>query len=146
MFALPPEELEEYLWWPLALSSRWLSAYMERSARSNTRTSRAVPAGPRLRRIHSLDVTFMALRGLSNYDAALARFGDHNLETVLDEHQDTFRRIKAALPEHATRMNFRPETAAAVLRSFGAHVSPDVLYALASKYHTSVVDIEGRRA
>jgi hypothetical protein len=95
---------------------------------------------------HSLDVTFMALRGLTSYDDALASFGDHNLQVVLDAHQETFQRIRQALPEHAARMNFRPETAAAVLAAFGANVSPDLLYALAPKYGTtSVVDIEGRR-
>lgn len=95
---------------------------------------------------HLLDVTFLALRGLSEYDSALAGFGDHNLEMVLDANQDTFQRVKTALPEHAARMNFNPETAAAVLRSFGADVSADLLYELASKYGTtSVIDIEGRR-
>jgi hypothetical protein len=95
---------------------------------------------------HALDVTFMALRGFSDFDNALAGFGDHNIQEVLDENQEMFLRVRQSLPEHAARMNFKPETAAAVLRSFGAQVSPDLLYQLASKYDTtSVIDIEGRR-
>ncbi len=95
---------------------------------------------------HSLDVTFLALRGFANFDRALSPYSDKNIEWVLEAHQDTFRRIRKSLPEHAARMNFKPETASAVLRSFGAEVSADKLYELASKYGTSsVIDVEGRR-
>ncbi|HZF93808.1 MAG TPA: hypothetical protein VEZ20_02940 [Allosphingosinicella sp.] len=95
---------------------------------------------------HSLDVSFLALRGLTSFDHALSRFNDGNIEAVLDEHQDTFKRVMESLPTHAARMNFKPETAADVLSSLGADISADVLYRLASKYDTSsVVDLEGRR-
>lgn len=95
---------------------------------------------------HSLDVTFLALRDFASFDRALAPFDDDNVEWVLDAHQQTFQLIRASLPEHAARMNFKPETASAVLRSFGAQISADKLYELASKYETSsVIDVEGRR-
>jgi hypothetical protein len=95
---------------------------------------------------HALDVTFLALRGATDFDNALGGFGDHNLQAVLDAHRDVFKRIRDALPEHASRMNFKPETAAAVLKSLGANVTADLLYELAPKYGTpTVVDVEGRR-
>jgi len=95
---------------------------------------------------HSLDVTFLALRDFANFDRALAPFNNDNVETVLETHHETFQRIRKSLPEHAARMNFKPETAAAVLRSFGAEISADKLYELASKWGTSsVIDVEGRR-
>lgn len=95
---------------------------------------------------HALDVTFLALRDFANFDRALASFNDENVEGVLDSYQDKFQRIRASLPSHAARMNFKPETASAVLRAFGAEISADKLYALASKYGTSsVVDVQGRR-
>ena len=43
-------------------------------------------------------------------------------------------------------VNFKPETASAVLGSFGADISADKLYEMASKHGTSsVIDVEGRR-
>jgi hypothetical protein len=95
---------------------------------------------------HSLDVTFLALRNFTDFNRALTSFNDDNIEWFLDTHQDMFQRIRESLPSHAARMNFKPETASTVLRSFGAEISADKLYALASKYGTSsVVDVEGRR-
>jgi hypothetical protein len=95
---------------------------------------------------HSLDVTFLALRDFANFDQALAPYNDDNVAWVLEAHQDKFQRIRESLPSHAARMNFKPETASAVLRAFGAQISADKLYELASKYGTSsVVDVEGRR-
>jgi len=43
-------------------------------------------------------------------------------------------------------MNFKPETASAVLASLGAKVSPELLYELCPKYGTTtVIDLEGRK-
>jgi hypothetical protein len=145
MFALSPEELEDIA---VALGFEPSVARMihrEVSMLGYAHTQGKTDSGS-IATYHALDVTFMALRGLTDYDNALAGFGDHNLKEVLDANRDMFRRVQDALPGHAARMNFRPETAAAVLRSFGAQVSSDLLYELASKYETtSVVDIEGRR-
>lgn len=145
MFALSPEELEDIA---MALGFEQSVArkihYEIRGLEYAHTTGKSI-SGP-ITTYHALDVTFMALRGFEDYDNALAYFGDHNLKDVLEANQDTFQRVKQALPEHAARMNFKPETAASVLRSFGAQVSPDLLYDLASRYDTtSVVDIEGRR-
>lgn len=95
---------------------------------------------------HSLDVTFLALRDFANFDRALACFNDENVGLVLDAHRDQFQRIRESLPDHAARMNFKPDTASAVLRAFGAEISADKLYELAPKYGTSsVIDVQGRR-
>jgi hypothetical protein len=144
MFALSPGELTE-----IAMAVGFEQAVAERihaeiRALEYAHTKGAAGSSS-IATYHSQDVTFLALRGLTDYDRALARFNDDNLEAVLDAHQDAFRRILVALPGHASRMNFGPEIASAVLSAFGAQVSPATLYSLASKYHTSVVDIEGRR-
>jgi hypothetical protein len=145
MFALSPQELET-----IAVALGFGQSVAE-NIYSEVRTleyahTQGMTGTASVATWHALDVTFMALRGFTNYDEALASFDDHNLQAVLDAHQETFQRVRQALPEHAARMNFRPETAAAVLAAFGAKVSPDMLYALAPKYGTkSVVDVEGRR-
>ncbi|MGS0627822.1 MULTISPECIES: hypothetical protein [Photorhabdus] len=95
---------------------------------------------------HVLDVSLLALRGVTDFDNALSHVNDFNLQSFLNENQYTFQKIRAALPGHAARMNFKPETAAAVLKALGANISPDLLYELCPKYGTSsVIDLEGRR-
>lgn len=95
---------------------------------------------------HAIDATLLVLRGATNLDHALSDFSNENIQSILDAHQDVFQRIREALPGYTAQMNFNPETASAVLRSFGADISSDMLYALSSKYGTtSCVDLEGRR-
>jgi hypothetical protein len=96
---------------------------------------------------HSADASMLTLRGIKDLDTAFSAYNDGNLMAVLDANQDTFQRIISALPDYAAQMNFKPETAANVLKAFGADVSADLLYEIAVKYNgaTSCIDIEGRR-
>ncbi|WP_340609281.1 hypothetical protein [Xenorhabdus bharatensis] len=95
---------------------------------------------------HNMDVSFLALRGVTDFDHVLSHVNDSNLEKILDENQEIFQKIRHALPEHKALMNFSPETASAVLKSLGAEISPELLYRLCPKYHTtSVIDLENRK-
>jgi hypothetical protein len=145
MFALSPKELENIA---VALGFDETVAkqiHKEVQALGYAKTQGSAGAAS-LATYHIMDAAFLALRGCTEFSTALGSFGDHNLQSVLDSNRDVFERVRKALPDHASRMNFKPETAAAVLRSFGANVSADLLYELAPKYGTpTVVDLEGRR-
>ncbi|MEQ1976930.1 hypothetical protein [Xenorhabdus sp. SGI240] len=95
---------------------------------------------------HNMDISLLALRGVTDFDRALSHVNDSNLEEILDENQEIFQKIRNALPTYEARMNFRPETASAVLKSLGAEISPELLYKICPKYHTtSVIDLENRK-
>ncbi|MBF2714320.1 hypothetical protein [Agrobacterium vitis] len=145
MFALTPEELTTIAV-AVGFSQNVAEKIHGKISALNYATTQGAQGRWSIATYHSLDVTLMALRGVESFDDALASFNDSNVRKVLDANQETFQRIKQSLPAHAARMNFKPETAAAVLAAFGAEVSPDLLYELATKYDTtSVIDLEGRR-
>ncbi|MBS9439007.1 hypothetical protein EAE91_18270 [Photorhabdus noenieputensis] len=145
MFALSAEELEN-----IALALKF-SPDVADKIHNELKTLRYAKvqsqAGPSfIVTYHILDVSLLALRGVTSFNNALSHVNDLNLQPLLNENQDTFQKIRAALPEHTARMNFKPETAAAVLKALGADISSDLLYELCPKYGTSsVIDLEGRR-
>ncbi|AOM41789.1 hypothetical protein [Xenorhabdus hominickii] len=95
---------------------------------------------------HTMDISLLALRGVTDFDNALSHVNDNNLEKILDENRETFQKIRNAIPSYEARMNFKPETASAVLKSLGADISPELLYEICPKYNmTSVIDLENRR-
>ncbi|MCM2447762.1 hypothetical protein HGO41_21630 [Rahnella sp. CG8] len=145
MFALPSEDLERIA---LALGfTPEVAENIHNEIRSLGYAKTQSMAGPAsIATYHASDVSLLALRGVTDFDNALSHVNDSNLQQLLNDNQDTFQRIRNALPEHAARMNFKPETAAAVLKSLGANISPDLLYEICPKYGTSsVIDLEGRR-
>ncbi|KMW72524.1 hypothetical protein TI10_13805 [Photorhabdus luminescens subsp. luminescens] len=145
MFALSEEELENIA---LALEfSPDVAGKIHNKLKTLRYAKIQSQAGPSfIVTYHILDVSLLALRGVTCFDNALSHVNDFNLQSILNENQDTFQKIRATLPEHAARMNFKPETAAAVLKALGANISPDLLYELCPKYGTSsVIDLEGRR-
>ncbi|MDC9593124.1 hypothetical protein [Xenorhabdus sp. IM139775] len=96
--------------------------------------------------MHNMDISLLALRGVTDFDHALSHVNDTNLEAILDDNQDIFQKIRTAFSSYETQMNFRPETASAVLKSLGANISPELLYKICTKYHTtSVIDLENRK-
>ncbi|MDR6295028.1 hypothetical protein [Pantoea dispersa] len=145
MFALPPGDLEKMA---LALGfTPDVAEKIHQEIRSLAYAKTQSLTGPAaIATYHASDVSLLALRGVTDFDNALSHVSDSNLQQLLNDNQETFQRIRDALPEHAARMNFKPETASAVLASLGAKVSPELLYELCPKYGTTtVVDLEGRK-
>lgn len=145
MFALPAEDLEN-----MALALDFIPDVAEKihnEIRALGYAKTQSLTGPvSIATYHASDVSLLALRGVTDFDNALSHVNDSNLQQLLNDNQETFQRIRDALPEHSARMNFKPETASAVLAALGATVSPELLYEICPKYGTTtVIDLEGRK-
>ncbi|MDX7991610.1 hypothetical protein FE394_01300 [Xenorhabdus sp. Reich] len=145
MFALLPEEMEN-----IALALGFIpevSSKIHHEIKSLAYAKiQSLKGTESLATKHNIDVSLLALRGITDFDHALSHVNDTNLEKILDDNQEIFQKIRKALPAHEARMNFRPETASAVLKSLGADISPTLLYEICTKYHTtSVIDLENRK-
>ncbi|PHM38473.1 hypothetical protein [Xenorhabdus innexi] len=145
MFALPPEYIEK-----IALTLGFIpevASQIHHEIKSlNYATIQSQAGSESLATEHNMDASFLALRGVTDFDHALSHVNDANVEKILDENQDIFQKIRHALPDYKALMNFRPETASAILKSLGADISPELLYKICPKYQTtSVVDLENRK-
>lgn len=95
---------------------------------------------------HGPDATFLVLRGFNDPGSAFASINDSNLEKILVEHVGLFTKIMQTLPPYTRFHMFSPEVARNVIGSFGANLTPDLLFSLAQKLGGNVtVDLEGRR-
>ncbi|CCW29374.1 conserved hypothetical protein [Xenorhabdus nematophila F1] len=98
MFALLPEEMENIA---LALGfSPEVSGKIHHEIKSlNYAKIQSLKGSESLATKHNMDISLLALRGVTDFDHALSHVNDTNLEEILDDNQEIFQKIRNAKPE-----------------------------------------------